>query len=163
MNIKKNIPLIIGVSIPILMVIFVVLSIYLPGIFIQPQYNFIYATGDYEQPYIVRINRIVKSEPRNPNYKPSYESKLFLHDVKLNTSKEITFEESQNYNLDPNVLSPDGFQVSYGSSDGGFFPFFFYSGIDYNTSYLKGNNVNKKLNINSEFYRYNFFFLGWIK
>ena len=38
---KKHIPLIIGISIPILMILFVAGSIYLPGLFIKPGYNFL--------------------------------------------------------------------------------------------------------------------------
>ena len=40
--IKKNITLILGISIPILMILFVAGSIYLPGLFIKPHFNFLY-------------------------------------------------------------------------------------------------------------------------
>lgn len=164
MKIKKNIPLILGVSIPILMILFVVASIYLPGIFIQPKYNFIYISGGYDLVYSVSGGKIIKATPLNPPYRPSLEEKLYFHDVLENKSKEISYEEAQKYNLDPNIESPDGFQVTYGTSSGGFFPFFFYSGTDYDTRYLTGHNVNKKLNIlKSGLYSDSFRFLGWVK
>lgn len=171
MEIKKNLSLILGISIPILMILFVAGSIYLPGIFIQPHFNFLYVNRDdyyYGQQYAVQNGRLVKNEikqPENGNYNPPRgEPKLFIHDVVKNESKEVSFEEAQKLDLDSNIKSPDGFEVVYGSRGGAIFPFFFYPGTDYNSRYLKGRNVSKKLNIQlSESYYYNFRFLGWIK
>lgn len=44
--IKKNITLVIGISIPILMILFVAGSIYFPRLFIKPHFNFLYVSGD---------------------------------------------------------------------------------------------------------------------
>lgn len=172
--IKKNITLILGISIPILMILFVAGSIYLPGLFIQPRFNFLYVSGDdyyyynNEQQYSVQNDRLIKNEikqPENGNYNPPRgEVKLFIYDVVKNESKQVSFDEAQKLNLDSNNISPDGFEVVYGSRGDGIFPFFFYSGTDYNARYLKGHNVSKKLNIQlSGSYYYNFRFLGWIK
>lgn len=174
--IKKNITLVLGISIPILMILFVAGSIYLPGLFIKPHFNFLYVSGDdyyynYNngQQYSVQNDRLVKNEikqPENPNYNPPrYEAKLYLYDVTKNESKEISFADAQNLNLDSNIKSPDDFEVVYGSRDDGFFPFFWGGGTDYNARYLKGHNVSKKLNLqlNGSSYYYNFRFLGWIK
>ena len=167
--IKKNITLVLGISIPILMILFVAGSIYLPGLFIQPKFNFFYVSDDYyynQYQYSVQNEKLVRSEiqkPENKNYQPPREVKLYVYDVAKNESREIPFEEAQNLNLDSNSTSPDGFEVAYGSRGDGFFPFFFYSGTDYNTRYLKGHNVSKKLNLQSSGSYYNFRFLGWIK
>jgi len=177
--IKKNITLIVGISIPILMILFVAGSIYLPGLFIQPKFNFLYVSGDdyyyYNQyQYSVQNGKLVRREvqrPKNQIYQPLQEVqevKLYIYDVAKNESKEISFEEAQNLNLDSNTKSPDGFEVVYGSRGDGFlpffFPFFFLSERDYNTLYLKGHNVNKKLNLQlSGSYYNNFRFIGWIK
>ena len=115
--IKKNITLVLGISIPILMILFVAGSIYLPGLFIKPHFNFVYVSGDdyyyynYNQrQYSVQNGKLVKSEikqPENQNYKPPRgESKLYLYDVAKNESKEISFEEAQNLNLDSNTKFP---------------------------------------------------------
>lgn len=90
------------------------------------------------------------------------ETKIYFHDIKLNRSKEITFEEAQQFNLDSSNLSPDRYSVVRGSSSSGIFPFFFYSGDDYNSVYLKGNNAARRLDINTTGNYYGFTFLGWI-
>ncbi len=169
--IKKNITLVLGISIPILMILFVAGSIYLPGIFIKPKYDFLYLSGDDyyyggQNMYSVQNDRLVKNiwEIGKNDARYSQEPKLFIHDIAKNESREISFEEAQKLNLDSNIKSPDGFEVVYGSKGDGIFPFFFYSSTDYNTRYLKGHNVSKKLNIQlSGSYSYNFRFLGWIK
>ena len=171
--IKKNITLVLGISIPILMILFVAGSIYLPGFFIKPHFNFLYVSGDdyyySQQQYLVQNGKLVKSEikqPENQNYSPPrVESKLYIYDVAKNEAKEISFAEAQKLNLDSGVKSPDDFEVVYGSRGDGFFPFFFSSGRDYNTRYLSGHNVSKKLNLqlNGSSYYNNFRFIGWIK
>ena len=173
--IKKNITLVIGISIPILMILFVAGSIYLPGLFIKPHFNFLYVSGDDSyyynngQQYSIQNDKLIKNEikqPENSNYTPPrVESKLYLYDVTKNESKEISFSEAQNLNLDSNLKSPDDFEVVYGSRDSGFFPFFWGGGTDYNARYLKGHNVSKKLNLqlNGSSYYNNFRFIGWIK
>ena len=174
--IKKNITLLMGVSIPILMILFVAGSIYLPGLFIKPHFNFVYVSGDepyyyYNNGYryFVQNNKLVRNEIKqleNQNYSPlRVESKLYYYDVAKNEAKEISFADAQNLSLDSNTKSPDDFEVVYGSRGGGFFPFFWSVGTDYNARYLKGHNVSKKLNLQlNEGSPYgNFRFIGWIK
>jgi hypothetical protein len=169
MEIRKNFSLIVGVSIPILMILFVAGSIYLPGLFVKPKFNFLYATGDdyfNSGQYIVQGGKLVKKEieESGKSYVFPGEIKLFIHDVSQNESREVSFEEAQDLDLDPNVKSPDGFEVVYGSRGEGFFPFLFGTRADYSTRYLKGHNVSKKLNVQlSGGYYNNFRFLGWIK
>lgn len=176
-TIKKNITLVIGISIPILMILFVAGSIYLPGLFIKPHFNFLYVSGDDSSyyyynngyQYSVQNGTLIKNEakqPENQNYNPPrVEPKLYLYDVAKNESKEISFAEAQNLQLDSSVKSPDEFEVVYGSRDDGFFPFFYGGGTDYNARYIKGHNVSKKLNLqlNGSSYYNNFRFIGWIK
>lgn len=171
--IKKNITLIIGISIPVLMILFVAGSIYIPGLFIKPHVNFLYVSGDdyyYDQGHFtVQKGKLVKKEIKQPEnqgyYQPRGESKLFVHDVAKNESREISFEEAQNLNLDSSVKSSDGFEIVNGSHSDGFFPFFLGSGTDYNSRYLKGHNISKKLNLqlDGRSYYYGFRLLGWIK
>jgi hypothetical protein len=168
--IKKNITLVVGISIPILMTLFVAGSIYLPGLFIEPKFNFLYTSGyEYynQYQYSVQNGELVRNEIQRPEgqvYPSGGEVKLYIHDVAKNESHEVSFEEAQNLNLNSNIKSPDGFEIVYGSRGDGFFPFFFWSERDYDTRYLKGRNVSKKLNfeLSGPFY-YNFRFIGWIK
>ena len=173
--VKKNITLVVGISIPILMILFVAASIYLPRLFAQPKYNFIYVSGDdsycyrnngYQ--YYVQNDKLAKNEIKQiENQKftpPSTEARLYIYDVVKNEAREISFADAQNLNLNSNTKSPDDFEVVSGSRDDGFFPFF-WGGADYNARYLKGHNVSKKLNLqlNGDSYHNDFRFIGWIK
>lgn len=172
--IKKNITLVLGISIPILMIVAIAVSIYLPSFFVKAHYNFLYIAGtDYysasQYPYSVENGRLVKNEIREGqdsyNYQNGAKPKLYVYDVNTNKSKEISVEEAQNLSLDSNTKSEDGFEVVYGSSESGIAPLFFGSERDYNSRYLKGHGVTKKLDLqsNSGTNFYNFIFLGWIK
>jgi len=162
----KNISLIVGLAIPILMILIVALSIYVPAIFSpQPQYNFLYVSGDDYwggRQYEVQQGRLGKREVKHPdNYTPGV-VRIFIHDVKTNESKEITFEEAQQLYLNSNSKSKDGWEVVYGSGGDGFFPFF-YSGTNRHDIYLQGHNTSKKLNLQHDktYYR-QARFLGWL-
>lgn len=168
--VKKNLSLVLGISIPILMILFVAGSIYLPRIFIKPKFNFLYESGgEYcgsRQEYFVRNGRLVKNEMQKPKgqiYCLPEEIKLYIYDVGKDESREISFEEAQNLYLDSSIKSPDGFEVVYGKRNEGFFPFFFWTETDYNVRYLVGHNVSKKLNLRPNgAHHTNFRFIGWI-
>lgn len=164
-------PLIIGLSIPILMILFVAASIYLPLLFVhtRPKFNFLYVTGDdyfFGRQYSVENCKLVKKED-NRDY-PSYfrrrgEEKLFVHDIVKNESKEIAFEEAQKFNLNSSIKSPDSFEIVYGSKADGVWPLFGFSERDCSTVYIKGHNISRKLNVQLPEHNYNNFrFLGWI-
>jgi len=176
MNIKNNLPLIFGISIPILMVIFVTASIYIPQMFVKPQYDFLYLIGNNNcynegrnsQVYAVVSNRLIKYTPdtifQNCMIGQVPQLKIFVYSIAQNEGKEISFSDAQGLILDSSILSPDGFEIVNGGSNGGFFPFYFSSGSDYYTRYLQGHNISKKLNIQQGGnYYYNFTLLGWIK
>jgi len=164
MKFGKNIPLILGISLPVLMVIFVALSIYLPGFFVKPKYDFLYSDFDsYNNKYLVKTNSL----ELNPNFRQEWvlfsrESKLYIHDIELNKSRQISFEDAKKLNLDSSSTSPDGFQIESGQGSEGIFPFYFYSGADYSNKYLTGNHLSKKLNLTLTNSYFNFMFLGWI-
>ncbi len=64
MDYKKNIPLIVGIAIPLVMIILVGASIYIPRLYVKPQTNFLYQTGgDYytSREYVVDNGTLVKT------------------------------------------------------------------------------------------------------
>ena len=171
MNPKKNVSLIVGIAIPILMIVLVAISIYVPALFAPaPRADFLYITGDsyYQgQEYVLDNGKLVKREVKYPeNYTPEV-ARFFLHNTSANEDKELSFEEAQKLKLNTNVKSLDGYEVVYGNTDGGVFPFFFSGGTDYNAMYLKGHNTSKKLNLQSpsdeRYYYRGRRFLGWIQ
>lgn len=171
---KRNLPLIIALSIPFLMIVLVAAFIYLPGSGQKPQHNFLYATGNnyaygYENLYAVRNGQLEENtfpQP-DPNFpKPIYpkpgDVQLYIYDVASGQSTEITFEQAKQLQLDPSNMSPDGFEVVSGNFNGGLF---FGGAGDSNHQYLRGHNRSRQLNLKlSGPYSYsNFQFLGWIK
>jgi len=167
-NAKKNIPLILGLSIPILMILFVAGSIYLPGLFVQPKFDFLYATGDnyyYDRYYSVKNGRLIKNEVDCPEYYKvnCTEPRLYIHDIAKNESKEISFSEAQKLALDSSPRSPDGFEIDCGRRTQSIFFIFVVSNPDCSTRFIKGRNISKKLNLQLSGSHYRGFqFLGWI-
>ncbi len=170
MEIKKNAPLLLGISIPILTILFVAGSVYLPGLFIKPRFDFLYASGgNYygaREQYSIQNGKLVKSQRLEEiplDRSPREEPRLFVHHVEKNESTELSFEEAQNLTLDSSAISPDGFEVVYGSSGEGIFPFFFWTGTDRGNQYLQGHWVSKRLNLPRSGGYYGARFLGWVK
>src|SRR5437867_8607540 len=97
---KKNIPLIVALSIPVLMIVLITISIYLPALFVKPKFDFVYSSGGdycYQNRYSVRNGKIMANEiPIQPdNYcRNSREARLFYYDVKNNSAREITLEQA---------------------------------------------------------------------
>ena len=178
MDAKKNLPLIFGVSIPILMILFVALSIYVPQMFVRPQYDFLYLTGNNNcyiapnsniQVYSVQSGKLIRNildqQLQACKVAQVPELKIYLYSVANNKSQEVSFEDVQNLNLSDSAQSPDGFEIVNGnSSGGGFFPFFWGGSSDYDSHYIQGHNVSKKLNVQySNGYYNEFTFLGWVE
>ncbi len=171
--IKRNITLIVGLCIPLAMILFVAGSIYIPSLFANPQYDFLYAAGgDYyyaDREYVVENERLVKRDI--PSLKPvGYElpriaPKLYVHETAGNTNKEITFADAQALSLNSDTKSPDGFEVVSGNNrGGGIFPeLFFGGGRGGDVRYLEGHGATQKLDLKENGSYWNFRFLGWIK
>jgi hypothetical protein len=174
---KKNIPLILALAIPVVMILAVALAIYLPGIGQSPKYNFLYMSGSNiyygygQQEYTVSGGRLVQNPPQTaPNaYPPNYvqpdiaKPHFYVYDVSKDTATEITFEQAQTYHLDSSLTSPDGYSIAQGNGGGGDF-IFGGGGGDYNSWFIKGHNRAHKLNLKLTAPNYyNFQFLGWIE
>ena len=170
MNIKKNLPLIVALAIPMVLTAIIAVSIYLPGVGKSPEHDFVYTVYDYRDVngtlyYDVKDGKIVQESiamfPEGPSGAPSKamtgspSSQLYIYDVQSDTSKLLTMDEAAKLIVDPSRTSPDGYRVEYGSS-GGVFPFF-DGGYD-NNQYLLGNNRRIKTSVSG----YDNNFLGWV-
>ena len=165
---KKNVPLIVALSIPVLMIVLIAISIYVPALFIKPTMNFVYSVGGdhcYPNKYSVKNGKIVENEIKQPetnnacrSYSNYREARLFYYDVKRTTSREITLAEAATLTVDAAIKSQDGFEVVSGnySSD------IFFSGGSYYDKYLKKGAYSRRLNVGSTSY-YDFKFIGWVK
>jgi hypothetical protein len=174
MKTKEKIPLIVGLSIPLLMILFVGLSVYLPGLFIKPSFNFLYASGgDYVslKKYSVRDKKITEVEVVYPQHfqGAKKDPKLFLYNISTDMAREVSFDDAKKLNLIDNPKSPDGFEIVGGGYGGDIF----FSRGSYNKKYIKGHNLSKELNLktgsSSSDYEYwggdyrSFDFIGWVE
>ena len=173
---NRNISLIAGLSLPVLLILVIAFNIYWPRLWMAPpKTNFIYAlSADYypAKEYFVENSKIAQRDKTYPNQgnvpQPSGNIKLFLHDVATNKSREVTFEEAQRFKLDGNYTSPDGFQISYATGGGdGIFSFLFYSSRDYNSHIIKKDNYSRKLDLAEPYLDYSYYYnraslIGWV-
>ncbi len=172
MDTKKNIPLIVALSIPVSMIVLTAVSIYLPSMFAKPKIDFVYSSGgDYcnQNRYSVRNGKIIEIEikkPPEPSSCPAApQPRIFYYDVTRDVSREITLEEANRFFIEDTFQSRDGFEIVTGGGDGGFF---FGGSSSYGNRYLKRGGFSKKLNLNgagsTTYYNYyDYRFLGWIK
>lgn len=168
MNIKyENKLVIMALSVPLLMIVMVAFSIYLPGIFIKPKYDFLYAIGNYNYAsyrHSVENHMLIKIPVEDLEvYSEISPSPItfYVYDVSSNTSEEISENQAMQLNLNSNNESPDGFEIE--GRYGGGSSLFSYSGGGYH-QYITGYNISKKLNIDSDnSYFREFNFIGWIE
>jgi len=172
---KKNLPLIIGLAIPVLMIVFVAIAVYAPSFFAHPKYSFVFSTGDtypndYGDHYSVVNNVITKTTnpyPQNQGivkYSPR-PINLFVYDAQADTVRSITFEDAQKLKVDVSPKSPDGYVLERGDSNNGIFDIF-GSSQNYNSWFLKNGIISKRIYLtamdNSYYYSNYNQFLGWI-
>jgi hypothetical protein len=170
---KKNIPLIIALAIPVLMIILVAAFIYLPGIDQKPKENFLYLSGSNnyypygQQQYQVTSDHLIQnpaptSTPSNYPVPDNAAAHFYIYDVTKNTATELTFTQAKTYTLDSSNTSADGYTIQQGNSGGGDGLF---GGVpdDYNNWFIIGHNRSIKLNLKLTGTDYdNFQFLGWV-
>ena len=184
---KQNLTLVLAFSLPILLIVIVALSTYLPSLFLSTNYNFVYSDctdgtnyyyhncNNYLQNRLVVVNGKLVVNDINPtldsdndgipDINENYKERIFLHDTEKNESREITIEEARGLSLNNLVTSPDGISVSSDYSRGAEFLFLFDGGSSYGYYLMKGNNKSKLNLINNDdryYYQDNFQFIGWV-
>jgi len=182
--IKQNLTLVLAFLLPVILIVFVALSTYLPSLFLSTNYNFVYATcanddyyncGNYLQKrYEVAGGKLIVKEvdlttdsdgDTIPDIKENYVTRLFLHDTKSNESREISLDEATGLSLSNLLTSPDGVSISSDYNHGPEFLFVFDGGSSYGYYLMKGGSKVKLNLINGDknyYYRDNFHFIGWV-
>jgi hypothetical protein len=166
MEIKKNLPLVVALGIPVVLTLVIAFAVYLPGFGPEPSYDFVYVTRNYYgngPSYDVVDGKVVELpgmqfEETMPPQQPKYTApaaQLYYYDVESKISKSLTITEAQAYRLETSRTSPDGYLVQNGNNTG-IFPF--YENGNYYEQYLVGNNRRVKTTIAD----YDFAFLGWV-
>lgn len=167
----KTYPLIIGLLVPVLMVIFIAGSVFVQRLLApSAQYDFIYSVSDGYNPgtqYWVDDGKIQMRDIKGMTQNQARYTtvRLYRHYVKENKSVGISLEEAGKLILSDATQSPDGFEISPGTQ-GSSFLFFYSSYADYSEMYLKGHGVGQRLNLvkgQRPYYSYNdFHFVGWV-
>ena len=160
----KNWSLIIGLSIPVVMIIFIALSVYLPRFFDNtpaPTFNFLYISGNsYTHRLEVKDNHLEWIDNNRTGSKKSDDKpRIYLHDVSTNKNTEISFSGAQKLTLDARQNAPDGYSVKRNSSHG----FFLFDHRRSRNHHLVNGHSSHKLELEyKNNYYYGFNFLGWI-
>lgn len=187
--IKENLVLVIGLSLPILLIVLFFLATVVPKSFgTPPQYEMLFTTLKYEYEnspvYLIDFkvvnNQLVAKIKKNDDKARNYNSKkLMAYNAKTETVREITIDlakaaedninevvlaETKHLKVDSSVVSPDGYQSEgsrYSSSGliGGLF-----GGGNHNSGYrLKKGAVAYKVQTSQPDYYYSDFkFVGWV-
>jgi len=166
-KLKKNKELVAVVSLPLVMMLLVAVIIYVPSLFIRPQYDFLYYTCErycYSDPLDVVNSRVEQTRSYDRLYSSfsdnEPEIEIYYYSVEDARSKRISLSEAQLYFLDDSKTAPDGFKLESGDSYGGFLVFGYYGNNDAVKKLQKGT-ASFSTDIDS--YEYSFNFLGWIE
>lgn len=113
-------PLIIALSIPFVMILIIAAFIFIPRMFVEPEHDYIYSNTNYNQGYYYEVRGGVLTkemydypEPKTELSEEEKEEPLYYHDVSENKSREISFEEVQDLELDGSYHSPQGMSLDY--------------------------------------------------
>jgi hypothetical protein len=169
---KSTLAIWIGLAIPVAMIFFVAIAIYVPRMFSNvppPQYGFVYTLEDYPVDYYYRVEggRLlredvprVEGEPRPISNKVvASDQTLYYYNVTTKSSQAITLEEAQQFTLDPAGVAPDGYEIS--SANGG--SFLFFDARSRRVHYLMKDGYYEEVDLRlaeSDFWR--FAFVGWV-
>lgn len=168
---KQRIYLFIAIFIPILMILAITFSLFIPVEKIMPPYNLLYATGNRFESYTCLQNTMAKLFPKKMNndfYKvePGHcnSVKLFVYDFKNDKSTPFTFAQAKKLHLRENLKTDSGY--FYVSKD-------CYTGPDlglwsmrsnFNDVCLAQGKYKRLLNIKYGSSKEDFYFIsiGWI-
>ncbi len=164
------------------MVIGIALAIIIPSRSINPQTDFIYALGQYptavqietgqqvQHAYTIKNNTLIESTlpiSQKPNTVPyPYENsgipRFYIHHTATDTNNELSFDDVKKLSLSDDITSPDGFTMTYGTSSGGMFPFYFEGEGDRATAYMSKGTGSKKITVIAKGNTLPFSFVGWV-
>ncbi len=188
---KKHLPLIVAIALPIIFIGILALVIAVPSMRISPQHDFIYidmqeknarsmgypyAYIQYRYEYAIEGGKLTRL-PLNgrqgadfrefppPNEQVEYVDAptLYYYSVTENTSREISFADAEKLSLVSGPSSPDGYNVSYEYNSDGVFELF---GSDNNSGYVITKGTGRKMLTgmpsNQDYYGGSFTLIGWV-
>ena len=187
--IKQNLVLVIGLSLPILLIVIFFVATVLPkSLGTPPQYELLFTTLKYEYEnapvYLVDFKvvnqKLVAIVKKNDDKGRNYNSKkLMAYNAKTETVREITIDlakvagtgdhkevvldETKDLKVDASPVSPDGYQLdgsNYGNS--GLLGGLFGVGHRNSGYRIKKGAVAYKVETQQDYYYSDFKFVGWV-
>lgn len=171
---KKNLPLIIGLALPVLFIIIIAVVVYLPTNFVNPKHNFIYKEQSYDsfrndvvivgdKLTLAPTNIAEKAMVADPYYVVKDYPKLYMYDFSKSASYEITLEEAKELSVVKGPSSPDGYSIERNNNHSGIFEIF--GSYEDNSGYFitsPDGSKRKLTGIQGEYY-YDLNIIGWVK
>ena len=182
---------VLAIGLPLLLVIAIILSIFLPRVFIQPTHrsDFIFMQNNFQpftRPfmpdgspnpstdplfrYAISDGKltIVSADPYSYNaYRREELPKIFKYDVLADTYEEIKADDLSKINVVDTPKSPEGFEIVRGGGDG----VLMFPSYSSNKAFLKKGSYSQeltlpsKVNIDSRYCYGDFLscgFVGWV-
>jgi len=169
---KENIPLYIGLALPIILIIIIAAVIYIPRFLVDPQYDFIYFEENWNSRFSTtecteyeisegRFKRIGEIEEHLQETCYSDGALFYIYDVSEKESREISIDEVESLEIAKGYTSPDGFIFLRKYSNMGIFEIF--GGTHEVKWYLEKDGVRLPLNLEEKVSLYSEpQFIGWI-
>lgn len=171
---KQNIPLVVGITLPLVLVVLVAIAVYLPRTFADPQYDFVYVVNDrtlYDrecETYVVDDagQLTIEAEgaddiaPRRRATCVRGVATWYLYDVSAKEERKVTFDALEDMSLSDEPISPDGYWFVRDYSHSGIFELF--GSNNRNEWFLENNSVRIPLDVSAQQYPYDVSFIGWV-
>lgn len=180
---RNHFAVVVAFSLPILLLLGVAVTSFLPGFFLRTDYDFVYATCEdvtnqnryyinnncesyLSKKYtvdagvitenVVNMADLVRSNTQRENIPrdSDFITRLYLHDTTSNVSREITLQDAATLKISALTTSPDSVSVSEDYSRGGGYLFVFDSYSSDYGYYLKKGNAKKRLNLLADTEKY---------
>lgn len=152
-------------AIPTAIAVFAAAVVYVPRLFANPKYDFIYSVcenyrckNSYSVDAMGYVTQDFLSSSNNDYYDRT--ASLRYYDSSNDSTRSLTLEETRMYQLNTSSKSPDGYILVSESSGSGFL---FWGDYDEGW-YLKNGAKKQKVELtnNSSYYSGSVKFLGWI-
>ena len=187
--VKENLVLVIGLSLPILLIVLFFLATVVPkSLSTPPQYEMLFTTLKYEYEnspaYLVDFkvvnHQLMAAVKKNNDKSRNYNSKkLMAYNPKTETVREITIDlakaaeaninevvlaETKDLKVDSSVVSPDGYQLDGSRYNGSGLIGGLFGGGSHNSGYRlkKGAVAYKVQTTQPDYYYSDFKFVGWV-
>ena len=180
---KSNTALVIGISLPVLLVILLWLATVIPRLTVpDPEFDVIFSADHYDDSapidgavrFVVRDGRLQATFHADQRHNFGNIPRLYFFDVSSGNIHEISLDiptemsdgqqlqipEATAYKLSNKRIAPDGYSFDASYSGGGGF-LFFTGGYHYRGSIRKDNRVIK-IPLVGQPYRGDLHFLGWV-